>query len=60
MIFNTQMTSLSDRGRLLDTVNRALSSWVTYAPHLFFFRRRLRGSQALPTEKAPQRRDHDE
>jgi len=53
MIFSTQMTSLNDRERLLNTVSRAMSSWVTYAPSLFSFRRRLRGSQAVPAEDVP-------
>jgi len=53
MIFSTQTTSLNDRERLLNTVSRAMCSWVTYAPSLFSFRRRLRGSQAVPAEDVP-------
>jgi len=53
MLLNTQMTSVSDRERLLDAVSRALSSWATYAPYLNFFRERLRRSRAVPTEDVP-------
>src|SRR4051794_11216813 len=53
MLLNTQMTSVSDRQRLLDAVSRALSSWATYAPYLSFFRERLRRSHAVPNEDVP-------
>jgi len=53
MTLSTQMTSVNDRERLLEAVDRALSSWVTYAPYLDFFRRRLRRSRAVAAEKVP-------
>jgi len=51
MLLSTQMTSVSDRERLLESVNRALSSWVTYAPYLISFRRQLQSSRTVPTEE---------
>lgn len=53
MLLSTPVTSVSDRERLLQAVDRALSSWVTYAPYLDFFRRKLRRSQAVPTHEVP-------
>jgi regulator of nucleoside diphosphate kinase len=53
MLLSTQITSVSDRERLLQALERALASWVTYAPYLDFFRRRLRGSQAVPAQEIP-------
>jgi regulator of nucleoside diphosphate kinase len=50
MLLSTQVTSVSDRERLLQAVDRALSSWLTYAPYLDFFRRRLRASRTVPAE----------
>ena len=52
MLFSTQVTSVSDRERLLHALDRALDSWMTYAPYLDFFRRKLRRSQAVPAEAA--------
>ena len=54
MLLSTQVTSVSDRERLLQAVDRALSSWVTYAPYLDFFRRQLRRSRTVPAEKVPE------
>jgi regulator of nucleoside diphosphate kinase len=54
MLFSTQVTSVSDRERLLHALDRALDSWMTYAPYLDFFRRKLRRSQAVPAEEVPQ------
>jgi regulator of nucleoside diphosphate kinase len=53
MLHNAEMTSINDRERLLQAVDRALSSWVTYAPYLDFFRRKLRRSRAVPAEDVP-------
>jgi regulator of nucleoside diphosphate kinase len=53
MLLSTQATSISDRERLLQAVDRALSSWVTYAPYLDFFRRQLRRSRTVPAEEVP-------
>ena len=52
MLLSTPMTSVSDRERLLQAVDRALSSWVTYAPYLDFFRRKLRRSRAVPRRRS--------
>ena len=52
-MLNTQMTSVSDRERLLGTVNGALSSWVTYAPYLISFRRQLQRSRTVPEGELP-------
>jgi regulator of nucleoside diphosphate kinase len=54
MLLSTQVTSVSDRERLLRAVDRALSSWVTYAPYLDFFRGQLRGSRTLPAAEVPE------
>ena len=54
MLLSTQVTSVSDRERLLQAVDRALSSWVAYAPYLDFFRRQLRRSRTVPAEKVPE------
>jgi regulator of nucleoside diphosphate kinase len=53
MLLNTPTTSVSDRQRLLQALDRALSSWVTYAPDLEFFRHKVRRSQAVPTDEIP-------
>jgi regulator of nucleoside diphosphate kinase len=54
MLHSIQMTSVHDRERLLQAVDRALSSWVTYAPYLDFFRRKLRRSRAISAEEVPE------
>ena len=53
MLLSTQVTSVSDRERLLQAVDVALNSWATYAPSLDFFRRRLRSSRAVPAAQVP-------
>jgi regulator of nucleoside diphosphate kinase len=53
MFMSTEMTSVSDKERLLQAVNRTLGSWMTYAPYLDFFRRKLRRSQAVPVGDVP-------
>jgi regulator of nucleoside diphosphate kinase len=53
MLLSTQMTSVGDRERLLQTVNQALSAWTTWAPCLISFRRQLEGSRAVPVEELP-------
>jgi regulator of nucleoside diphosphate kinase len=53
-MMNAQMTSVNDRERLLQVVDRALSSWATYAPYLDFFRRRLRRSRSVSAAEVPQ------
>ena len=53
MLLNRKWTPVSDKERLVQAVNRALHSWDTHAPHLDFFRRRLRSSQAVAAEQVP-------
>jgi regulator of nucleoside diphosphate kinase len=53
MTLGIQTTSVNDRERLLQAVDRALSSWATYAPYLDFFRRQLRRSRAVPPQEVP-------
>jgi regulator of nucleoside diphosphate kinase len=47
-MLKTQTSSVNETERLLETVNQALSSWVTYAPYLIGFRRRLQRSRTAP------------
>jgi regulator of nucleoside diphosphate kinase len=53
MFLSTEVISSSDREALLRAVDRALRSWVTYAPYLDYFRRMLRRSHALPVAEVP-------
>jgi regulator of nucleoside diphosphate kinase len=53
MLTNYRIVSILDRQRLLKALDRAQRSWLTYAPYLDFFRRELRGSEAVPTERVP-------
>jgi regulator of nucleoside diphosphate kinase len=53
MLLSTPMAPANDKRRLLESVERALGSWVTYAPHLDFFRRRLRRSRPVPAREVP-------
>jgi regulator of nucleoside diphosphate kinase len=53
MLFNTQLAPANDKQKLLESVDRALDSWATYAPYLDFFRRRLWRSRAVPAEDVP-------
>jgi regulator of nucleoside diphosphate kinase len=51
---STEMTSVMDKERLLQAVDQALSSWVTHAPYLDFFRRRLRLSRTVVADEVPE------
>ena len=53
MFMHNELTSISDKERLLQAVNRTLDSWVTYAPYLEFFRRKLRRSRTVSAEEVP-------
>jgi regulator of nucleoside diphosphate kinase len=53
-MLSTQITSIHDRQRLMQAVDRALGSWVTYAPYLDFFRRQLRRSRTVPIHEVPE------
>src|SRR6476660_5461494 len=50
---NMRITSASDIERLLEAADRALSSWLTYAPYLDFFRTELRRARPLATSEVP-------
>jgi regulator of nucleoside diphosphate kinase len=53
MLFNTGLTSVQDRNRLIEVVDRARASWLTYATQLASFRLGLRQAQALSPEAVP-------
>ena len=53
MLFSTPLAPANDKSKLLKSVNRALDSWATYAPHLEFFRQRVRRSRPVPTAQVP-------
>jgi regulator of nucleoside diphosphate kinase len=53
MTLNARITSASDVERLLEATDRALRSWLTYAPYLTFFRSELRRARPLPTSDVP-------
>ena len=53
MLLSTRIVSANDRERLIPAIDRALNSWLTYAPYLDFFRRELRRSRAVPAPEVP-------
>jgi regulator of nucleoside diphosphate kinase len=53
MTLSTRITSASDVDRLRTAVDRALSSWLTYAPYLNFFRSELRRARPVATSDVP-------
>lgn len=53
MVFQSKMTSVQDRNRLIEAVDRARTSWLTFAPHLDRFRLDLRRSQAVSSTEVP-------
>ena len=46
LLSSTRIVSAADRERLIPVVDRALHSWLTYAPYLDLFRRDLRRIRA--------------
>ena len=56
-VINMQRTSrilsANDRERLTPVVERARSSWLTYAPYLEQFRAELRRSRVIPPSEVP-------
>ena len=52
MLLTTPVTPANDKEVLLDAADRALGSWTIYAPHLEFFRRRVRRSRAAAPGEA--------
>jgi hypothetical protein len=46
MLLETRRAPANDKERLIDSVDKALESWATYAPYLEFFRRQVRRSRA--------------
>jgi regulator of nucleoside diphosphate kinase len=53
MLFNKRTISIADRERLLDALDRARESWLTYAPYLDLFRAEVRGTQGVPSYEMP-------
>jgi regulator of nucleoside diphosphate kinase len=53
MLLSTQAAPANDKQRFLVASERAMNSWATYAPHLKFFRRRMRQSKAVAPEEVP-------
>jgi regulator of nucleoside diphosphate kinase len=43
-----------DKERLIDAVNQARNSWVTYAPYLDHFRSELRRAEGVAAEQVPE------
>jgi regulator of nucleoside diphosphate kinase len=53
LLSSTRIVSAADRERLIPVVDRALHSWLTYAPYLDLFRRDLRRIRAVPPAEVP-------
>jgi regulator of nucleoside diphosphate kinase len=53
VLLTTEVTSVHDKERLSAAIERALGSWLTFAPYLQFFRTRLRGIPAVPPTEVP-------
>ena len=53
MLLETRRAPANDKERLIDSVDRALDSWATYAPYLEFFGRQVRRSRAIPVNDVP-------
>jgi regulator of nucleoside diphosphate kinase len=53
MLLSTQLAPANDKEKLIESVDQALDSWVTYAPHLDFFRRQLQRSRPVSAEEVP-------
>jgi regulator of nucleoside diphosphate kinase len=54
MLLAAQLASVNDKHKLLESVDRALDCWATYAPYLEFFRGRLRRSRSIPAAEVPE------
>src|SRR5436305_14425165 len=53
MLLCTKVISARDGERLSAEIDRARSSWLTYAPYLDLFRSELRRAQAVPPAEVP-------
>jgi regulator of nucleoside diphosphate kinase len=53
MLLANRVLSANDRERLIPVVDRARSSWVTYAPFLEQLRAELRRRRAVPPSEVP-------
>jgi regulator of nucleoside diphosphate kinase len=53
VLISTETTSVQDKERLITAVDRALSSWLTFLPHLESFRTKLRRARVLPPADVP-------
>src|SRR5690349_4234323 len=53
MSLSMRITSASDVERLRQAVDAALTSWLTYAPYLNFFRSELRRARPVATSDVP-------
>jgi len=53
MLLETRRAPANDKERLIDSVDKALESWATYAPYLEFFRRQVRRSRGVAAEEVP-------
>ena len=53
MLLCERIVSADDRDRLVPILERARSSWMTYAPYLDVFRTELRRSRALAPSDVP-------
>ena len=54
LVCNNKVVSVRDTERLEAAIDRARSSWVTYAPFLDSFRSQLRKAQGVPPAGVPQ------
>lgn len=54
MLLSNAETSADDRQQLIDALDRALHSWITYAPYLESFRQKIRRSRPVPAEHVPE------
>jgi len=53
MVLNRRTLSAQDAASLADAVNRAGNSWLTYTPHLDFFRSFVRRGRPTPATDVP-------
>jgi regulator of nucleoside diphosphate kinase len=53
MLLCSEITSAHDKEGLITAVDRALSSWLTFAPYLEFFRTKLRRTRGLLPADVP-------
>ena len=53
VLLSTRLVSAVDRERLMPVIDRARSSWLTYAPYLDLFRAELRRSRGVAPAEVP-------